>query len=110
MLDALRQDHPVRNKQTLSQQSSAWPPHTKLFARAKALALLGVLYYILLPITVTAALARAALAWLFSATPAAVGGHDGKDVPSNGHSSHSRGTALVSGAFAVSMWQCSSGA
>lgn len=109
VLEALRQDYPIRNKPPLSQKSSAWPARTKLASRVKALALLGMLYYIVLPITLAAALARAALAWFFSPKPVAASGHGSKDA-ANGHSGSSRGTALVSGACAPAPWHSAAAA
>lgn len=102
VLDALKQDFPSRNKPPISQQSQKWPAHTKLVSRAKALALLGILYYLVLPVTVAVAVARAALAWLFTAKAAAANGHSNGGA-ADGQSGQSRGTALVSGGWPPSV-------
>lgn len=99
VLDALRQDYPVRNKPPLSQQGKAWSASTKLVSRIKALLLLGLLFYVVLPVTLAAAAARALLSWLLGAKPATANGRStAKHAAVDSHSSKGRGTAIVSGA------------
>ena len=102
MLDALRQDYPIRNKPPLSELSTAWSASTKLVSRVKALALLGFLFYVVLPVTLAAAAARALLAWLFVAKAATANGNSKtKHAAMDGHGSKARGTAIVSGAMVL---------
>jgi hypothetical protein len=98
VLDALRQDYPVRNKPPLSQQGKAWSATTKLVSRIKALLLLGLLFYVVLPVTLAAAAARALLSWLLVAKPATANGRStAKHAAVDSHGSKGRGTAIVSG-------------
>ena len=100
VLDALRQDYPVRNKPPLSQQGEAWSASTKLVSRIKALLLLGLLFYVVLPVTLAAAAARALLSWLLVAKPATSNGRStAKHAAVDGHGGKGRGTAIVSGAW-----------
>lgn len=95
VIEALTQDYPQRHK---SAAIEAWSDATKLASRIKAIALLWVIYFVALPLSLWLFFLRAAVAWLLRRPFAAEeANHDGQ--PTNGHGAGGkiRGTALVSG-------------